>query len=235
MIFAVTIISVLAFALTNIFAKKMWHTALSIIFALLFIVSLCLITANDHYHYGMKKVTDTTTQALTSSADNKNMNMLLYQPLGNGTEKVYIYKTNEAQKKAKTTGTEHVTNVVKENQTKTQLETKKTYWVYKNDTAKLWFSLSSKDRQLVKEKNTFSVEKDWVVLSTTQAKKLAKLAEDQKATMETEAKAYVQEQVKAAMMKNPKMDQTEQQKVIKQATAEYQQQAMAKMIAQAKK
>ena len=202
MIFAVTIISVLAFALTNIFAKKMWHTALSIVFALLFIVSLCLITANDHYHYGMKKVTDTTTQALTSSADNKNMNMLLYQPLGNGTEKVYIYKTNEAQKKAKTTGTEHVTNVVKENQTKSQLETKKTYWVYTNDTAKLWFSLSSKD---------------------------------QKATMETEAKAYVQEQVKAAMMKNPKMDQAEQQKVIKQATAEYQQQAMAKMIAQAKK
>lgn len=37
------------------------------------------------------------------------------------------------------------------------------------------------------------------------------------------------------MMKNPKMDQAEQQKVIKQATAEYQQQAMAKMIAQAKK
>ena len=64
MIFAITIISVLAFALINIFAKKTWQTFLSIIFAGIFLISLGFITANDHYHYGMKKVTETTTQTL---------------------------------------------------------------------------------------------------------------------------------------------------------------------------
>ena len=90
MIFVITIISVIAFALTNIFAKKAWQTFLSIIFAAIFLVSLGFIIANDHDHYGMKRVTETTTQSLTSSADSKDMKMLLYQPLGNGEEKVFL-------------------------------------------------------------------------------------------------------------------------------------------------
>lgn len=53
--------------------------------------------------------------------------------------------------------------------------------------------------------------------------------------MESEAKNFVQEKVKAAIMQNPSMDQTTQQKVIQQATKEYQQQAMTKLIAKATK
>lgn len=232
MIFVITIISVIAFALTNIFAKKAWQTILSIIFAAIFLVSLGFITANDHYHYGMKKVTETTTQTLTSTANNKDMNMLLYQPLGNGTEKVYLYKTNEFQKKPKTTGTNHVTNIVKKNQTKSQLETKKTYWIYKNAATKFWFKFTSKNHQLIKEKNIFNVQKDWLVLSTEQAKKLAKLVQENKATMQSEAKTFVQNKVKAAIMQNPTMDQAAQQKIIQQATIEYQQLALAKIVAE---
>lgn len=235
MIFVVTIISVLAFALTNIFAKKTWQTILSVVFAVIFLISLGFITANDHYHYGMKKVTETTTQTLSSTADNKAMKMLLYQPLGNGKEKIYLYKTNESQKKPKPTGTDHVSNTVKKNQAKSQLQTAKTYWVYKNDMIKFWFGLSSKNHQLIKEKNTFDVQKDWLVLSTDQAKKLAELVQENKTTMQTDAKSFVQEKVKAAMMQNPSMDQTAQQNVIQQATAEYQQQAMKKLIAEATK
>lgn len=235
MIFVVTVISVLAFALTNIFAKKTWQTVLSIIFAGIFLISLALITANDHYHYGMKKVTETTTQTLLSTADNKDMNMLLYQPLGDGTEKIYLYKTNDSQKKPKTTGTDHVSNIVKTNQKKSQLKTEKTYWVYKNDTTKFWFGLSSKNHQLVKERNTFDVQNEWFVLSTTQAKKLAKLAQENKNTMQNDAKLFVQEKVKTAMMQNPTMDQTTQQKIIQEATSEYQHQVMAKLIAKIEK
>lgn len=233
MIFAITIISVLAFASSNIFAKKTWQTILSVVFAAIFLVSLGLITANDHYHYGMKKVTETTTQTLTSTADSKGINMLLYQPLGNGTEKVYLYKTNESQKKPKTTGTDHVSNVVKKNQRKTQLRTDKTYWVYQNNTVKFWFGLSSKNHQLIKEKNTFDVQKNWTILSTNQAKKLAKLVQKNKTSMEATAKTFVQEKVTAAMMQDPTMDQSAQQKIIQQATADYQQQAMQKLIAEA--
>jgi len=235
MIFVVTVISVLAFALTNIFAKKNWQTVLSISFAGIFLISLALITANDHYHYGMKKVTETTTQTLLSTADNKDMNMLLYQPLGDGTEKIYLYKTNDSQKKPKTTGTGHVSNIVKTNQKKSQLKTEKTYWVYKNENTKFWFGLSSKNHQLVKERNTFDVQNEWFVLSTTQAKKLAKLAQENKSTMQNDAKLFVQEKVKTAMMQNPTMDQTTQQKIIQEATSEYQHQAMAKLIAKIEK
>ena len=63
MIFVITIISVIAFALTNIFAKKAWQTFLSTIFAALSFVSVGFIIANEHDHYGMKRVTETTTQS----------------------------------------------------------------------------------------------------------------------------------------------------------------------------
>ncbi|MBU5361758.1 DUF4811 domain-containing protein [Enterococcus raffinosus] len=88
----------------------------------------------------------------------------------------------------------------------------------------------SKNHQLIKEKNIFNVQKDWLVLSTEQAKKLAKLVQDNKATMQSEAKTFVQNKVKAAMMQNPTMDQAAQQKIIQQATAVYQQQEMAKLV-----
>lgn len=234
MIFIVTIISVLAFALTNIFAKKTWQTALSMIFAVVFLLSLGFITANDHYHYGMKQLTETTTQTLTTAADNKDIDLLLYKPLGNGTEKVYLYKTNDSQDKPKPTGTDHVKNIVKNTQKNAQLQIDKTYWVYKNDTAKFWFSLSSKDHQLIKEKNTFSIPKNWVVLSTEQAEKLTKLVQENKTAMETDAKSFVQAKVKKAMLQQPTMNQATQQKIIQQATVESQQQALAKLIAEVK-
>ena len=212
MIFVVTIISILAFSLTNIFAKKTWQTFLSIIFAAIFLVSLGFIIANDHYHYGMKRVTETTTQSLTSSADSKDMKMLLYQPLGNGEEKVFLYKTN-----------------------KSQLKIKKSYWIYKNNTAKFWFRFTSKNHLLIEEKNIFEVQKNWLVLSTKQAKKLAEIVQENKTSMQTEAKSFVQDKVKEALMKNPTLNQAAQQKIIQQATADYQQQAIAKIVAEVTK
>ncbi|MGG5370748.1 DUF4811 domain-containing protein [Enterococcus sp. AZ196] len=212
MIFAITIISVLTFALTNIFAKKTWQKLLSMIFAIIFLISLIFITANDRYHYAMKKTTETTTQTLISATNNKNINLLLYQPLGNGTEKIYLYKTNESQKKPRTTGINHVENTLKKNQSQTQLRTDKTYWVYKNDTARFWFGLSSKNHQLIKEKNTFNVSKDWLILSTDQAKNLTKLIAENESSMQKESKSFIQEKVKNAMIQDPTMDQVAQKK-----------------------
>lgn len=235
MIFAITIISVLAFALTNIFAKKTWQTIFSILFATIFLVSLGFIIANDHYHFGMKKFTETTTQTLTSTSGSKNINMLLYQPLGNGTEKIYLYKTNEAQKKPKRTGTDHIENVIKKNQTKTQVQTDKTYWIYNSATARFWFGLSSKNHQLIKEKNTFNIQKDWLVLSTGQAKKLEKLVSENGSSMQNEAKNYIHKKVEAALVQNPTMDQITQQRIIQDATQEYQKQAIVKLVSEATK
>ncbi|MGM0214268.1 DUF4811 domain-containing protein [Enterococcus sp. AZ109] len=235
MIFIITILSVLAFTVTNIFAKKRWQTGLSILFAAIFLVSLGFITANDHYHYGMKKVTVTTVKPLVSSADGQQGNLLLYQPLGNGTEKVYLYKTKQEQKKPTATGTDLVANHLKTGQEKAQLIEKKTYWTYKNDTAKRWFNLTSKDHELIKEDNTFEVSDDWFVLTTEQAKKLAKLAAENQAALAEQAKAFVQEKVAQAMMQNPSLDQAAQQQIAQQATNDFQKYAMANIVAEVTK
>ena len=87
MIIGVLIVSLLAFALTNVFAKKTWQTFLSLIFGLIFVASLSLIVANLSNHFGMEKVTETKTEKIVSSADSQGADMLLYKALGNGKEK----------------------------------------------------------------------------------------------------------------------------------------------------
>jgi len=82
MIIFVLIASVIAFALTNVFAKKMWQTLLSLVFGLLFVLSLGLIVENITNHFGMEEVTETKTTPLVSSADQSDVNMLLYQSEG---------------------------------------------------------------------------------------------------------------------------------------------------------
>lgn len=230
MIFIITILSVLAFAITNIFAKKRWQTALSILFAVVFLISLGFITANDHYHYGMKKVTETTIKPLISSTDSDQTNLLLYQLLGNGTEKVYLYKTAEGQHKLSATGTDLVTNYLKTGQKKARLIEKKTYWTYKNQVAKSWFNLTSKDHELVKEENIFEISNNWFVLTTDQAKQLAKLVNDNHDTIAEQAKNFVQEKLASAMMQNPSLDQSSQQQITQQATAEFQKETMEKLV-----
>ena len=63
MIIGVLIVSLLAFALTNVFAKNMANL-LSLIFGLIFVASLSLIVANLSNHFGMEKVTETKTEKL---------------------------------------------------------------------------------------------------------------------------------------------------------------------------
>ncbi|MDB1725498.1 DUF4811 domain-containing protein, partial [Enterococcus avium] len=108
-------------------------------------------------------------------------------------------------------------------------------WVYKNNTAKFWFRFTSKNHLLIEEKNIFEVQKNWLVLSTKQAKKLAEIVQENKTSMQTEAKSFVQDKVKEALMKNPTLNQAAQQKIIQQATADYQQQTIAKIIAKVTK
>lgn len=71
---------------------------------------------------------------------------------------------------------------------------KKTYWTYKNQVAKNWFNLTSKDRELVKEDNTFEIRNDWFVLTTDQAKKLAELMATNQNTMAEKATAEFQKE-----------------------------------------
>lgn len=235
MIIFVLIASVIAFALTNVFAKKRWQTLLSLVFGLLFVLSLGLIVGNITNHFGMEEVTETKTTPLVSSADQSDVNMLLYQSLGDGTEKVYLYRTDDKQKEPKATGTKNETNKVEQTDGKAEKVSETTYWVYKNDQYKFWFNLADNNHEYERRVNTFKLPNDWIELSTDQASELAKRVEEQKSTMEAEAQKFVKEGLMKAIAQNPAMSQEEQQQVSKDLATAYQKQALAKLVAEVKK
>jgi len=242
---SVVLFAILLFLSMTMIDRGNLRIILALIFGALTVVSMMFMTFNDANHYGMHKVTKTETSDLISVSPSKQMKMLLYQNVGtSGKEKVYVYKTHQSQKKASTTNPDpkKASNRVKTVSGTPTLVTKTTRWEFNSKASKVWFNASGYGHKLVKRENTFNINKDWMVLSSTQAKKLQKLVKANQAKMKTEAKAYVTAQVKksvtAAMTKNPTMSSTEQARITKQATAkataDYQKQAMAKIIAQVK-
>ncbi|HIW71543.1 MAG TPA: DUF4811 domain-containing protein [Candidatus Levilactobacillus faecigallinarum] len=233
---------ILSVVLAFVFYVYMHNRVLSNILTVLMIVimgfSTLFIVKNDHDHYGLHNVTQTTTQKIYSASPSKQMPMVIYQSVGTADKhRVYVYKTSaDAKKTAHTKAKVTTTNVVKRTTGKNRIVTTKTYREYKNSTYKFWFGLAGNGHQYVKETNTIYLNKNWTVLSATQAKQLQKLAKSKsfQAKQKTAAKAYVQKQVMAAMTKNPSMSAAQRQQVIKQATAAYQAQAMQQLIKQVK-
>ncbi|WP_279403766.1 DUF4811 domain-containing protein [Secundilactobacillus kimchicus] len=91
----------------------------------------------------------------------------------------------------------------------------------------------SQNKAFVKRTNTFHINKDWVVLTATQANQLKKQMGNKaaQAKMKKEGQAYVTAQVTAAMKQDPTMSKAKRAELVKTATAEFQQQAIKKMIA----
>ena len=237
MILVVLVLCTIALFLTFVYMRSSaLRLVLTAIFTLGLIASLVLVVENDSQHYGMTKVTTTKTTTLKSASSSSSMDMLLYQSVGTADKhRVYIYKQTSNQKKVSHTAANiKVANHVKTTTGATKLVTKSTRWEYKNSTAKFWFGIADNDHKLIKRTNTFYVKKNWVVLSTTQAKALSKLAKQQATTLKARAKVYVQNKVQAAMVKNPSMSKAQLAKLEKQAAAEYQASAMKSMIAEAK-
>lgn len=98
--------------------------------------------------------------------------ILIYQPLGNGSEKVYVYHTKQKDK-LKPIKTDHMTAktvTAKE----PQVEIRTTKYVYKNNTVKVFFGIFGRDNELIKRQYIFHIPSDWIVISTKKAKELQK-------------------------------------------------------------
>lgn len=203
------------------------------------LTSIFFIVKNDHDYYGLHNVTTTSTQKIYSASPSKAMPMMLYQSVGTADKhRVYVYKTSATAKKTSHTRAKLTTaNVVKRTTGANRIVTTKTYREYKNNTYKFWFGLAGNGHKYVKETNTIYINKNWTVLSATQAKKLQKLTSSKayQAKQKAAATAYVKKQVMAAMTKNPSMTAAQQKKVTQAATAAYQAQAMKQLLAQVKK
>lgn len=209
-------------------------TGLSLLVA---IVSMVFIIQNDHDHYGMKQVTKTRTEQIYPIGS-KQMQMILYQPIGSANKhQVYIYqKSQDAKKKSHTQTTDTTNKVVKVNGT-THMVTNTTRWEYKTDAAKLWFGISGENHKFVKRQNILYVNKSVQVLSVQQAKALKKLmaSKSYQAKIKTQAKAFITKQVMTAMKKNPTMSAADRAKITKQAQADFQAQAVKNALQQIKK
>lgn len=165
MIFVILILSAVATAFLFVLGKKVWQRRLFFIFAACFIVSIGLIVANFNQHFGMERETSTQTVDLVSSVNEQDTDALLYKPLGDGTEKVYLYQT-ETMEKPKSAGSAGVENHVNQDADQAQLTTKKTEWVYKNKFYQVLFAMAGNNHEFIKQENQFDLPSDWQVLST---------------------------------------------------------------------
>lgn len=165
MIFVILILSAVAMAFLFILSQKTWKRAFSFVFAIFFLLSIGLIVANFNQHFGMKQVAHSQTVDLVSSVGQEDTDALLYKPLGDGTEKIYLYKTEDMEK-PKSAGSQQVENHVSQDAEQAQLTTKRTEWVYKNNFYRLLFGLSGNNHEFIKQENQFELPSDWEILST---------------------------------------------------------------------
>ncbi|AZZ60111.1 DUF4811 domain-containing protein [Oenococcus sp. UCMA 16435] len=242
MILALLVISAIAFFMSFIYIDNpISRTIMTLLSGAVVILSLFAIVANYHDHYGLQKVSVTSTKKIYSADQSSSMQLILYQAIGtSGKENVYIYSTKLNQKTPQhTQADEYTTNKVKSiNGDTAKLKTTKTYWEYKSNTFKFWFGIAGNGHELIKRVNDFELPKSWIRLSTDQAKKLKKeLASSQfKAQIKKEATAYVEEKMKAVIVKEPSLatNKAEQAKMEKQFAAQFQSQMIKKLISKLK-
>ena len=175
MIIVILILAAILFIYFNVIPGK-GHTIIS--WLSLTVTSLCIlgIVAHDYNHWGMKTETQISKQSLVSSAT-PNLPLLLYQPLGNGTEKVYLYKTNNEQKKPKAIKLDKVSTEIKYSaQANLQIET--TRYVYRDNFSRIMFGVFSHNNELKQRKYIFTIPSSWKVISTKDMKKLQKQLEE---------------------------------------------------------
>ncbi|TLQ04788.1 DUF4811 domain-containing protein [Pediococcus stilesii] len=252
-IFLLIIAAIALFVSMTLISKTAIRIILSLISAVVVVGSSVLMVMNDREHFGMHKTTETTTQEIYSVSPSKQMNMLLYKSIGTADkERVYLYNETASQKTPSHTAADKTTNTVHTTtKDSARLVKKTTRWVYKNGTYQFWFGIAGNNREVSKRVNTFYVPKNWLTLSTTQATKLGKLVKQNQTQMKKDAAQYVKTKVTAtvkatltdAMKKDPTMSAADQKKLTEETTkkasaqfaAQYQAQAMQKLIEEAKK
>jgi len=200
--------------------------------ALGFIVAVgaaVLLIGNDNHHWGMVQATTTRTVNIGPVAPNKDLEVLLYEPLKQSkTERVYAYKQMGAADKSTTSASLKTTNhVVKRDTDSAVLVTKTTVWKYKDQMWHRLFALTGKHHELVKEVNTFELPNDWEVLSTRQAKWLESAAKQQQKSLKKALPGVVQKIIKKQKAANPHLTAAQLKIVTQKAEAAVAKQAKA--------
>lgn len=232
MIILLVILSAVCFYLFGaVYVEKKGHTFWSIISLIVLVLSVTVFALHDVNHLGMKVKTRTETMSLASTSNKANL--LLYKQLGTGSEKIYIYKTDIHQTKAKHTWIDsQAKSKVVTTKSQPKLVIKKHQYVYDSALSKAMFGILGDNNETKSIDYRFEINPTWSVLSTNQAAKL-QTALKQPAT-QMKLKQMVASQVKAelmqAMKKNPQMSTADQGKLQIQLTNEAKARAIEQLV-----
>lgn len=243
MILIILSLGLIGFIVGYLAFKKGWQRHLVGDLGLVLLISAAvLMIGNDNNHWGMHQTTTTETAQLTSAVTNPYVKLLLFEPVKkSNTEKVYVYRTANRQKRQNTAVSLTTHNRVTTANIKTaKLTTKTTRWTYDNHLWRWLYADTGTHTTLVKRENTFNLPKTWATLSVSQAKWLETQAKAENAKAQAAIKATVTAKVTAAKIADPTLSATQLATLTKTVTQaaqkDTQQQApalIAKLIKQA--
>ncbi|WP_047999679.1 DUF4811 domain-containing protein [Lactiplantibacillus herbarum] len=244
MILIVLFIGIVIFVCGLLFLEtKMQRSIVGSIGFIILIASAALMLGNDNWHWGMHQGSTTKTVKIASVSTSKELSVLVYQPIKKAkTERVYVYTLKGQSKQRHTPASLKTTNrVTYRNVDQASMATKTTTWRYDNSFWKFLFSWTGTHHELVSRQVTFTLPKDWVTLSTSQAKWLATTAAQKEKTAKTAIATAVATEVKTAVAADPTMTTAEIAQVKSKAEAAAEKQAeqqtastLAALIKQAK-
>ncbi|MHA8137692.1 DUF4811 domain-containing protein [Lactobacillaceae bacterium Scapto_B20] len=240
MIILALAIGVIGMFISFIYIKNIpLRSVLTVIFLALTLGSTYGAIRNDKDHFMMEQKTTTTSRTIYATKSSNGLNMMVYQNLGTAKQHdVQTYRKASDQKNPSHTQVDsNTTNKIKYvDGNKATLKTATTNWEF-TKAGKFWFGIANmkfgndkSDFKIVKRVNTFYIPKNWIHLSSNQAKALGKQmkqskasTKQQQAAMQQQAQSFVQTQMKVAVMKNPKLatDKDAQAKLAKQFAAEF--------------
>lgn len=168
MIILILVILVLVFSEIAIFTPAGTGRNLGVIivgFALIALIGLTM--SNDLNHVGMHQQASTTTVRLKSLTASGPAT-IAEQPLGNGTEKIVVYRL--ANNAVKRTPVAHTTTTIdrRGSRSKVTLTTKK--WRFNNALYRWLFNLTSEEGQVASRKYNFVIPTTWRVISASKLK-----------------------------------------------------------------
>ncbi|WP_288530668.1 DUF4811 domain-containing protein [uncultured Secundilactobacillus sp.] len=167
MIILILVILVLVFSGIAIFTPAGTGRNLGVIIVGLALIALIGLTmSNDLSHVGMHQQTSTTTVQLKSLTASGPATIAEH-PLGNGTEKIVVYRSsNNAVKRTPVAHT--TTTIDRGSRSQVTITTKK--WRFNNALYRWLFNLTNEEGQVASRKYNFVIPTTWRVISASKLK-----------------------------------------------------------------
>ncbi|AEJ23231.1 membrane protein [Weissella koreensis KACC 15510] len=187
MIFILIILAIFVFYAFVVLKKPMARLVFGLIGIILLIGAVALTTLNFHQHWGMKKVTTTTTKKIYSAGPAESpVKLVITKQIGTKADDyVFIYRDHENDKEAsahfvpnqkKINSFIHSTAKYQVKDTDQATVTiKETRWRWDSDLAKLLFNFAGMDGILQKKEAIVTVPKNgWKAMTPEEAQATAK-------------------------------------------------------------